>query len=381
MSQEFYFERSLNSITLNKKLKENKFYSILLLTGKKSYFDSGIKKYVEKSLTSNFTIYLFNDFTSNPNVDDLKKGLKYIDGNKIDVILCCGGGSVIDFGKCLSFFAKQMFSPEEYLSSNNGLKPQNMIIPIIAIPTTAGSGSEATHFAVLYWNKVKYSIASSMLLPKIVIINSLFSLSLTPYQTACTGMDALCQAIESYWSINSTLLSRNYSKSAIKIIFSSLDSAVNSPNIHNHEAMTRGAYLAGKAINIAKTTGPHAISYSLTSIYNIPHGHAVSLTIADFMTFNDNITKTNCNDMRGVEFVKTINKEIATALGSGSLKSASVNILDLIRRINLNLSFKNLGIKKEGLKFILDNVNIQRLQNNPKKINTIDIKKHLESHL
>lgn len=380
MDQKVFFENKVDNHVLRKVLSENtNIKTILLVTGKQSYINCGADNYITNSINKDITLIRFFNFSPNPCVKDLKKGLQLFRKNKFDAIIACGGGSVIDIAKCIAFFANYHSTVEDYLSGkrNNNL---NNIIPIIALPTTAGTGSEATHFAVLYWNKKKYSVASPLLLPKAAVINSSFTECMSSYQTACTGMDAFCQALEAYWSINSTKESRKYSAEAIKIIVKNIQSAVNNPNSRNRFMMATAAYNAGKAINIAKTTAAHAISYSFTSYYNIPHGHAVALTISDFFNYNSKITKSECNDFRGHIFVKKRLGEIVELLGCKSYSEASSFIQKFILSIGLQISYKKLGITEKNISDIVRKVNMERLQNNPRKISDEKLAQILLSH-
>ena len=156
---------------------------------------------------------------------------------------------------------------------------------LIAIPTTSGSGSEATHFAVVYVGGEKFSVAHPIyMLPNVVVLNPSLTYSMDSYQTALSGVDAFAQAMESYWSVNSTEESKKYSIEALELIIEHLPLAVNY-NDNSRDIMLHAANLAGKAINIAKTSGAHAISYVLTSKFNIPHGQAVALTLPAWYDF------------------------------------------------------------------------------------------------
>ena len=148
--------------------------------------------------------------------------------------------------------------------------------PVFAFPTTAGSGAEATHFAVAYKDRVKKSIGHLRVRPARVALVPEFTYSLSPYQTACTGFDAVSQAIESLWAKGATDESRAFARRAIECL-GRLDKAVADPDPATREAMQLGAYWSGRAIDISKTTAAHALSYLLTARHGVPHGHAVAM--------------------------------------------------------------------------------------------------------
>ena len=156
---------------------------VLLVTGKSSYKKSGAKKIIE-NLGGDLEFVRFAEFDDNPNIFDVEKGVQIFKKNKSGCVLAIGGGSSIDMAKLIKFFApkKKPFQSEfdTKLSSDDD-------IPFIAIPTTAGTGSEATHFAVVYVGLEKYSISDPLLLPDHVAIISRLHFSQTKYQKAVSG--------------------------------------------------------------------------------------------------------------------------------------------------------------------------------------------------
>ena len=155
----------------------------------------------------------------------------------------------------------------------------------MALPTTAGTGAEATRFAVCYDGDVKYSIDFEAIRPSDVALVPEFTYSLSQYQTASTGFDAYAQAIESLWAKGTTDESRKYARSALGYL-QRIEEVVFHPTPESREAMLQGAYWAGRAIDISRTTAAHAFSYYMTSKYGIPHGHAVAMMFPFILTAN-----------------------------------------------------------------------------------------------
>ena len=247
------------------------------------------------------------------------------------------------------------------------------------IPTTAGTGSESARFSVIYINKTKYSLAHNSMLLNFAILDPIFTKNLPPYITACTCMDALCQAIESFWSIYSTEESGAYSKQAIELINSNITKNVNNPDRVSREKMLIASNLAGKAINIAKTTAAHAVSYPLTSYFNVPHGHAVALTLPHFIEFNYDISLENLQDSRGVKFVKDRMSELFTILKVETADKAKDKIINIMKDINLETRLSKLGINRNNIDVIIENgFNPQRMKNNPKLVSEKDLRNLLE---
>ena len=136
-----------------------------------------------------------------------------------------------------------------------------------------------------------------------------------PTITADTGLDALCQAIESLWSVQSTSESIDYATQSIRLAWKHLEAAVLHPCEEDRRAMSQAAHLAGKAINISKTTAPHAISYTITSKFGVAHGRAVALTLGALLAFNGEISDADCTDDRGAEYVRQTVHTIVNLLG------------------------------------------------------------------
>jgi len=359
-------------------LEKNKVKNVFLVTGKDSYVSSGAQETFQK-LFSPYRITRFFDFKADPDIKDLEKGIELFKNGQYDAVIAIGGGSVIDMAKLINIFSIQKDGPISYVLAKNEITKKGK--PLVAIPTTAGSGSEATHFAVIYLNKVKYSVAHKYLLPDYSILDPSLTASLPKQTTASSGMDALCQAIESYWSVNSTSVSKQYSKEAIRLILNNLGNTVNKPTSQSRSGMLQAANLAGKAINITKTTAPHAISYVLTSNFNVPHGHAVALTLGKILRYNSEVSDTDVTDKRGAKHVKKIIREICSFLGTSDPAKADKKLENLMKSIGLKTKLSDLGVKKKNLKIIINSVNLERLKNNPRLMTEEKLNKILMSIL
>lgn len=359
---------------LSEFLKEKSPKHVFLVTGKKSYYDSGAQNELIPIL-SEYQHTRFFDFEENPKIEDVERGVQIFNKNKCDLIIVVGGGSVIDMGKLINFFHTK--NSPYFQHFNDELKKEE-VVSLVAIPTTAGTGSEATHFAVVYYNSDKYSIANQLLEPNFVIINPCYTYNINAYHTAVTGLDALSQAIESYWSVGSTIESRAYSKKAILLVWENLIAAVKLNDRNAKDRLSEAAYFAGKAINITKTTGPHAVSYPFTSEFNIPHGHAVALTLSYFLGFNYDVQEDDCNDKRGVEYVKSGIDDILNLIGCDDINKGVDELQNFILNNDIELSLRKIGVPKTLIKeSIINKINFERANNNPRIIN----KKNLEEYL
>ena len=364
MTQKEYF--GFGSIKFLKNiLKEEKPNKIFLVTGKTSFKKSGAEKIILQYL-QNYNFIHFKTFSSIVLLNNVKKGILSFNKEKCDMVIAVGGGSVIDYAKLINIFACQNSKIVDNIKKNKVIK--NACKPLVAIPTTSGSGSEATHFAVVYVDQKKFSVVSKYVLPKYSIIDPRFVESLSPILTAYSGMDALCQAIESYWSINSTFSSRIHSKEAINLILQNLVKCVKNPTKKTRLSMAKASNLSGKAINITKTTAPHAISYPLTYFFKIPHGQAVSLTLGEFFMFNRNVNKHNITYINKLNNYSKIFSDLLDILEVPDAISAKEKITKIMLDINLKTRLSMFKITVKDIPLILDNVNNERLRNNPRKI-------------
>ena len=325
---------------------------IFLVRGKKSYEISGAKAAINELLTVlDCNITEFYDFEENPKIEDLRRGLSLLRQSHSSLIIGIGGGSVLDMSKLLRFFYS--YSGEE---TGTFFKKECELLPLVALPTTAGTGSEATHFAVLYKDKVKYSVEHDDILPDVAIVYPPFTYNNPKYLTACTGFDALAQGIEAYWNVNATKESDEYAERAIKLLWSNLPLAVNSPTNLVRDKVSEGSYWAGRAINITKTTAPHAFSYPFTTYYGYPHGHAVALTFPFFFRLNTSLIEKLEKDIDKTLYSLKINLLM-------SLIESNYTILD--EYLSNIMLVKKQFLSKNDIDSVFSGVNETRLVNNP----------------
>jgi alcohol dehydrogenase class IV len=362
MKQKEYFgKNSINN--LSEIIRYTGTKKVFLITGKSSYKSSGAKKKIEENL-KDLIFTRFSSFSSNPRLEEINKGFELFKRESYDLIIAIGGGSSIDIAKAIKLFYWQEFSKN---------------IPLIAIPTTAGTGSEATYFIVYYIGNKKQSVGKlDLTLPEYSIIDPQFVYSLPKEVLASTGIDALAQAIESYWSINSTEKSKKFAAEAIRIIMENLEKAYDNSK-ESIDQMMRASNLAGKAINITRTTACHSISYPITSNFKVPHGHAAGLTLGEMLVYNYGIGK-DCNDPRGPEYVKQTIKELSLFLGAKTPRESKEIIKNLMISIGLEVNLLSLGISEEGIKLIVkESFAPERVKNNPRILTKENLKVILDN--
>ena len=318
---------------------------------------------------------LFSDFTPNPVYEDVCKGIDLFQITKCDSILAVGGGSAIDVAKCikLAVLAKKGNASLIPPLVSTRVECDGSKIPFIAIPTTAGTGSESTHNAVMYYEGAKQTVTNDGVLPDYAILEPSVLKTLPLYQKKCTMMDALCQGIESWWSVNSTEESFEYSRKTIELIMANWHKYIFENDDEAAANIMLGANYGGRAINITATTAAHAMSYKITSLYKFPHGHAVAVCLPEIWEYMiAHIEK--CIDKRGQDYLNDIFNDIAHAMGVESTTDA----ITLFRGMMKDMELANpRGInRKEELAVLSTSVNPVRLKNNP-----VDLDAHTIANL
>ena len=346
--------------------------TVLLVTGKASYSKSGAKNIVEAALRDD-TVVRFSDFDVNPKIEDAERGVALAIGAGVDLIVGVGGGSVMDMAKLIKAFYTHPERSNELAKGEVAMTDPG--IPMVLIPTTAGSGSEATHFAVVYIGFDKYSLASQLLLPDAIILDGLLIKSASPYQMACNGLDALAQAIESAWAAGSSEQSREYSFRAVALCKKYLK-AVLEPGASEDalQGMMEASNLAGKAINISKTTAAHAWSYAITSHHSVPHGHAVWLTLPSIFEMHATASAEMVTDPRGMKHFQAIMTRLMDIWGIVSPEDSGRNLKSYLQAINIESSMGEIGANTaEKREFLSKQVNMQRMSNNPVGLTEVHI--------
>lgn len=334
----------------------------LLLVVDSSFPYLSIRRQVE-SLRVPYIV--FDQFGSNPLYEDVCKGVELFRSRQCDGIVAVGGGSCIDVAKCIKLYSK-MNPDVNYLQQ----EPFDSGIPLVAIPTTAGTGSESTRFAVIYFEGRKQSVNHLSIIPDCAVLEPGVLATLPAYQKKCTVMDALCQGVESWWSVNSTDESKQYSRMAVELLRENLlpyihGTGSEEDDISVRSQVMKAANIAGQAINITQTTAPHAFSYKLTSLYGLPHGHAVAICLPEIWEYM--LQHPECYiDSRGRDYLSSVFSEIALALRCGSAAEA----VDYMRGLlgELQLSYPVGGDRENELSVLVTSVNPVRLKNNPVRL-------------
>lgn len=342
--------------------------TIGLVTGSRSFEASGASAWLPRLEQAHSIIHLRTS-SSEATTNVLSDLLDACRGARIDLLLAIGGGHVIDAAKLLSRFLPNPPDGDLVAALRAPIATDAPVIPLIAVPLTAGTGSEVTPFSVIYHDGIKYSVESPSLVPIHALLVAPFLKSLSPRQRAQTALDAFSQAIEAYWNVNSTVVSDCKAEASIERMVGNYDEYVGGSNREEClVAMHEASCLAGQAIAITRTTAPHALSYPLTGFFGVPHGIAVALTLGEFFAFNEDVCADDCNDTRGTEFVRARMQSLFRLLGADDALGARRRWHDYLQTGGIGLSLAEHGITTAAaIDRILDHgFAPERMRNNPR---------------
>jgi len=299
---------------------------------------------------------IFSDVSPNPDVTEVDLCAEVIRKNEIDFVAALGGGSAMDLAKAASMIALTEDSIRKYHGTGEAVPSEHL--PLIAIPTTSGTGSEVTCVSVLtdHENGKKSPIVSNSFYPIYALIDPELTYSMPPKVTAGTGIDVLCHAIEGFWSKDHQPICDACAVHATKLVFDYLYTAYQEPsNALAREKMSEASVIAGLAFTLPKTTASHACSFPLTNLHHIPHGEACGLTLDHFVRING-----QHDDGRL--------KQFAEALGFSDVEEMADAICDLKLKLGLRTDLKDLDLKDDQVEELVKISRHPNLYNNPVEI-------------
>jgi len=221
------------------------------------------------------TVSVYDKTVPNPTIDNIEEALAMYKANNCGGIIAVGGGSAMDCGKAVGARAAK---PRKPIPRMKGLlKVMHRLPPLYAVPTTAGTGSEATVASVVVDSSTheKYAIMDPALIPHVAVLDPLITVGLPPSITATTGMDALCHAVEAYIGRSNTRETREMAKNTVSLVFDNLLTAYNDgTNLTARSNMQRAAYFGGIAFTRAYVGNIHAVAHTLGGMYGTAHGLA-----------------------------------------------------------------------------------------------------------
>lgn len=296
---------------------------------------------------------VFQGFSSNPKYEDVLRGVEAFRAENCDAVVAVGGGSSLDVGKCIKLFARM--DPEQDCLAQ---PLQENGVPLVAVPTTAGTGSEVTLVAVVAdtHKHAKLSFTSYKLVPHVAILDPALTSSLPPKLTATTGMDALTHAVEAHTSIQKNPVSDAFAAKAVELIAANLPTACrNGADTEARTSLALASLMAGAAFSNAMVGIVHAIGHSLGGLCRIPHGQAMMMLLPHCVRFNLD---------RGIhaglygQLLDVLAPARAAALGAGAAPEALDRaFLDELTALNdlfhreygVPLTLSELGVSRDDL--------------------------------
>lgn len=306
---------------------------------------------------------IFSQGSVDPDVSEVNACAALVRKRKPDLIVAIGGGSTIDLAKAASIGVEDIS-----VYHGTGQKVPEEHIPLIAVPTTSGTGSEVTCVSVLTdrVRGIKAPIVSESFYPKAAIIDPELTLSVPPRVTASTGIDVLCHAVEGYWSKGHQPICDALAIQAIRLVFAYLPIAYAHPqDTYAREKLSEASVIAGLAFTLPKTTASHACSFPLTNLYHIPHGEACGLTL-------DYFARVNAADERTAALAKL--------LGYNNTEEFAAKISELKKSLGLRTSLADLKLDSKQISELVRLSHHPNMENNPIRI-TDDILTDMYSKL
>jgi alcohol dehydrogenase class IV len=320
----------------------------MIVCGKKSMRDNGTMERLLYLLEEKgVTWTLFEGINPEPRVEVIDDALLQLRSEKADIVIGIGGGSALDLGKALALLAVYTGNAESYFGSQGSEKLTKPGLPYIAIPTTAGTGSEVTNNSVFINSStgLKQSIASPFMFPRVAIVDPEITKDVPPTVTAASGMDALTHGVESYLSRGANDITKALAYKSIKLISRSLKRAYDNPcDMEARADMALGSLIAGMAFGNSGLGIAHGISHPLGYHFHIPHGIANAMLLPKALEYNREVAKEEIADLYECFFPK--NK----TLEGMELKVEAVisSIEELARQLRIPQRLEALGVKKEA---------------------------------
>lgn len=324
-------------------LQDKNIKSVLLVTDK-GIRNLGLTKSLEEALKEkNINCVVYDNTLPNPTVANVEEARNIYIENNCEALIAFGGGSSMD---CAKAVGARIAYPKKSLSKLKGLLKIRRKIPfLIAIPTTAGTGSEVTLASVITDATIqhKYTLMDFNLIPSIAVLDPLCTTSLPPHLTAPTGMDALTHAVEAFIGRSTTKDTRKKSIEAIKLIFENIEIAyLDGTNLEARSNMLKAAYLAGIAFSKSYVGYVHAVAHSLGGQYNIPHGLANAILLPIVLkTYGNSIYKK----------LHQLAISINLSKPNDNIEESAKRFIEAIINLNINMNIPSTikGIKDEDI--------------------------------
>lgn len=355
-------------------IKKRKYNKALLVTDA-MLVQCGVAEKIENVLKDGGISYEIDDEVKpNPTIDNVHTGLDKLKASGADFIIAVGGGSVIDTAKAVAVIAN---NPDNYdVVSLEGVdKSKNPPMPIIAVPTTAGTGSETTMDYVITNTEQKRKMAcmDSMVVPVVAILDTDIMASLPLKMTAATAMDALTHAVESYLSKGAFDFSEMLSLKAVSLISANFLKVIKNLNdLEARKALAMAQYMAGMSFTNVGLGIVHSMAHPLSAFYDVPHGVANALILPYVLKFNS----VACED-KMITLAKAFDPEFDERYGSEAATERCVELINTFNSVaGLPHKLKEINVNKEDIDALArEALNDAATPDNKREVNIEDFKK------
>lgn len=324
-----------------------------LLVTSPSFVKRGVATLIQE-MSDGLIAGFFSQVSPNPDVKECDACAARLRELQCDFVVALGGGSVMDCAKAAATFCISGEPSTLYLGTDKSVPQEHL--PIIAVPTTAGTASEVTSVSVLtdHERGIKTSFSSFGFYPTLAIIDPELTYSVPPYLTACTGFDVICHAIECYWNYRHQPVCDTLAIRALQLALPNLEKAYHEPgNKEARACMAEASVTAGLAFSNTKTSAPHACSYPLTNIYHIPHGEACMMTMCQFLRLNA---------------IDTRVQALAVALGFTDVNAMADELSRMMQATGMRRDLKGFHLTDTDITTLVEKSKSPNLYSNPVEV-------------
>jgi alcohol dehydrogenase len=279
---------------------------------------------------------IYAEIEENPSIETVDRGAVKCKETMSDLVIGLGGGSALDAGKAIAMLQKNSGSIREYLDQERVCQTKGL--PIITIPTTSGTGSEVTPFTVIFHptKKAKPAIAPPENFPDVALVDPELTMTMPFEVSGSTGLDALCQAVEGFWSTQANPVTRSLAFRAIKLAMENLESACFKKDQESVLNMALASHLTGIEMSNIGNTAIHPLSYPITIDYGISHGFACAIFLPEVIRFNASAIKDRFRDL-------------LTLLNLTSVEAFADQVDFLIEKLRAPRRLSKLGVRAENI--------------------------------
>ena len=350
LNETSYFGENSRSV-LPEEIKKRGFKKVLVVTDK-SLYEVGVSKKVTDLLDeANIEYDIFHDVLQNPPIENVNQGLEMCKKIGADLIVAVGGGSSIYTAKAISIV---MTNPDrsDIVSLNGASNTKNKGLPVIALPTTAGTAAEVTINYVITdpQREIKMVCVDENDIPIISIVDTELMASMPKSIAASTGMDALTHAIEGYITKNRNTMSQMFSMKAIQLIYDNLEKAVNEKNQEAINNMGLGQYIAGMAFSNVGLGIVHSMAHQLGAVYDTPHGLANAILLPTVMKFNGEVSYEEYREI----LIQAFHTDATKFTKEEVISTFCEKIKELSEKVGITQTVKDVGGKEEDIEMLAD---------------------------